>query len=71
MLEGPQNAMPYADELRAAFKAFGIKGKSVDLVHYFEFAGKYGAEKHPVRGEIFSRSLSGERKETTHIYVAY
>ena len=71
ILDGPRNAMPYADELKAAFKVFGIGGKSVDLVHYFEFAGKVGPEKHPVRGEIFSRSLIGSSKQTTHIYVAY
>lgn len=71
VLDGPQNAMPYGRELKAAFKAFGIDGKSVDLVHYYEFAGKVGTEKHPVRGEVFSRSLSGAAKQTTHIYVAY
>lgn len=71
VLDGPRNAMPYSDELRAAFKTFGINGKSVDLVHYFEFSGKLGADKHPARGEIFSRSLSGQIKQTTHIYVAY
>ena len=71
ILDGPRNAMPYNDELKAAFKTFGIGGKSVDLVHYFEFAGKIGGDKHPVRGEIFSRSLSGSAKQTTHIYVAY
>lgn len=71
VLDGPRSAMPYASDLKAAFKSFGIGGKSVDLVHYFEFAGKVGTEKHPVRGEIFSRSLSGQAKQTTHIYVAY
>lgn len=71
VLEGPRNALPYSDALKAAFKSFGIGGKSVDLVHYFEFAGKVGTDKHPVRGEIFSRSLSGSAKQTTHIYVAY
>lgn len=71
VLDGPANAMMYADELKAAFAKFGIKGKSVDLVHYFEFAGKVGTDQHPVRGEIFSRSLSGRAKNTTHIYVAY
>lgn len=71
ILDGPRNAMPYSDDLKAAFKTFGIGGKSVDLVHYFEFAGKVGPDKHPVRGEIFTRSLSGSSKQTTHIYVAY
>jgi hypothetical protein len=71
MLDGPRNAMSYSSELKTAFKTFGIGGKSVDLVHYFEFAGKVGPDKHPVRGEIFTRSLSGSSKQTTHIYVAY
>jgi hypothetical protein len=70
VLDGPRNAMPYGHELGSSFKAFGIGGKSVDLVHYFEFAGKIGPDKHPVRGEVFSRSLSGPG-QTTHIYVAY
>lgn len=65
------NAMPYGDALKSAFKAFGIGGKSVDLVHYYEFAGKVGAEKHPVRGEIFTRSLASGAKNSMHIYVAY
>lgn len=71
VLDGPRSAMPYGSDLRAAFKTFGIGGKSVDLVHYYEFAGKVGTEKHPVRGEIFSRSLSRPKPQTTHIYVAY
>jgi hypothetical protein len=71
VLDGPRNAMPYGGALRAAFKTFGIGGKSVDLVHYYEFAGKVGPDKHPVRGEIFSRSLSGQSGQATHIYVAY
>ena len=40
VVEGISNAMPYSDELKAAFKEFGIGGKSVNLVHYFEYAGK-------------------------------
>lgn len=68
---GIKNAMPYGDQLRAAFKAFGIGGKSVDLVHYFEFAGKIGVDKHPVRGEVFSRSLASGEANSMHIYVAY
>ncbi|MFS0737258.1 hypothetical protein ABC347_09430 [Sphingomonas sp. 1P06PA] len=65
------NAMPYADSLKVAFKTFGIGGKSVDLVHYFEFAGKIAPERHPVRGEVFTRSLASGAKNSMHIYVAY
>lgn len=71
VLEGVRNAMPYSAATRAAFKDWGIGGKSVDLVHYFEFAGKVGADKHPARGELFTRSLAGQSKETTHLYLAY
>ena len=71
VVDGISNAMPYSDALKAAFKEFGIGGKSVDLVHYFEYAGKVGPDKHPVRGEIFTRSLVGTSKNTMHIYVAY
>lgn len=71
VLEGVRNALPYSDETKAAFKAWGIGGKSVDLVHYFEFAGKVGPDKHPARGELFTRSLAGQAKETTHLYLAY
>jgi hypothetical protein len=71
VLEGAHDAMPYGGPLRDTFKAFGIGGKSVDLIHYYEFAGKVGPDKHPVRGEVFSRSMSGRIKETMHIYVAY
>ncbi len=71
VMEGAKNAIPYGTELKEDFKQFGIKGKSVDLVHYYEFAGKVGAEKHPARGEIFTRSQAGQAKETMHIYLAY
>jgi hypothetical protein len=71
IIDDISNAMPYSDDLKAAFKAFGIGGKSVDLVHYFEYAGKVGAEKHPVRGEIFSRSQVSGHPKSMHIYVAY
>lgn len=71
VLEGVRNALPYSDAAKAAFKQWGIGGKSVDLVHYFEFAGKVGADKHPARGEVFTRSLAGQAKETAHFYLAY
>jgi hypothetical protein len=71
VFEGTHDAMAYGRSLRDAFKAFGIGGKSVDLIHYYEFAGRIGDDRHPVRGEVFSRSMSGQIKETMHIYVAY
>lgn len=77
VVEGLENAMEHGGELRAAFKEFGVGGKSVDLVHYYEFAGTLKPGKHPVtqkqpiHGEIFSRSQAGFAEKTTHIYVAY
>ncbi len=77
VVEGLDNAMDHGRVLKDSFKAFGIGGKSVDLVHYFEFAGtlKPGkapvATKQAVHGEIFSRSQAGTAEKTTHIYVAY
>ena len=71
VIDGINNAMPYANDIKAAFKTFGIGGKSVDLVHYFEFSGKIAADRHPVRGEIFSRSLASGNAKSMHIYVAY
>ena len=71
VVDGVSNAMPYGDDLKMAFKAFGIDRKSVDLVHYYEFSGKVGTEKHPVRGEIFTRSRASGDAKSMHIYVAY
>lgn len=71
VIDDVSNALGYSDALKRVFKAFGIGGKSVDLVHYFEFAGKVGAEKHPVRGEIFTRSVASGTGNSMHIYVAY
>ncbi|WP_311267196.1 hypothetical protein [Sphingobium sp. WCS2017Hpa-17] len=65
------SALPYADDVKAAFKAFGIGTKSTNLVHYFEYAGKVGVDNHPVRGEIFTRSQASGAEKSMHIYVAY
>jgi hypothetical protein len=71
LIDDVANALPYGEPLKMAFKTFGIGGKSVDLAHYFEYAGKVGADKHPVRGEIFTRSVVSGAKNSMHIYVAY
>lgn len=71
VIDGVKNAMPFGGELKSSFATFGIKGKSVDLVHYYEFAGKVGPNKHPVRGEIFTRSQASGSPDSMHIYVAY
>ncbi len=77
VVEGLRNAMPFSDQLKDAFEGFGIKRKSVDLVHYYEFAGTLKPDEHPVddrhriHGEIFTRSQAGTIRNTAHIYVAY
>ena len=71
VIDDVENAMPYGNAVRAAFRTFGIGGKSVDLVHYYEFAGRFGADRDPVRGEIFTRSQGGPGPKTAHLYVAY
>ncbi len=71
VIDNVSHAMPYASEIKAAFKQFGIDTKYTRLVHYLEYAGKVGSDKHPVRGEIFTRSKASGAEKSMHIYVAY
>lgn len=61
---------PYDDAFEAAVKAIGLKGKSTDLPHYFEYSGKVNGA-HPVRAEIFGRSQAMAEKNTMHLYIAF
>ncbi len=70
VVPGVKNAMPYADAFRGVAKAAGLKGKSVDLPHYFEFSGK-PQNGHAVRAEVFSRSLVVGAPATMHMYIAF
>jgi hypothetical protein len=57
-----ENALPYWDAFREASKAIGLKGKSVDLVHYVEYSGQPTGT--PMRTDMFSRSqVLGGRKD--------
>ena len=61
----------YADQMRDGMKTLGIKGKSTDLPHYFEFASKL-ANGRPARAEVFGRSQAlGGRQKAMHLYIAY
>jgi hypothetical protein len=71
VLPSVKAAWPYDDAFEAGVKALGLKGKSTDLPHYYEYSGKVGAEKRPVRAEIFSRSQASGEKNSMHLYIAF
>jgi hypothetical protein len=62
---------PYDDAFEAGVKAIGLKGKSTDLPHYFEYSGKVGPEKRPVRAELFGRTQSVADPNAMHLYIAF
>ncbi|MEA2998272.1 MAG: hypothetical protein QOK17_105 [Sphingomonadales bacterium] len=64
-------AWPYDDAFEAGVKPLGLKGKSTDLPHYYEYSGKIGPEKRPARAEIFSRSQASGQKNSMHLYIAF
>lgn len=66
-----QHGWPYDDAFEASVKAIGLKGKSTDLPHYFEYSGKVGPTKRPVRAELFGRTQAVTDKTSMHLYVAY
>ncbi len=65
-----QYGWPYADAMKAGMKGLGIKGKSNDLPHYFEFASKL-ANGRPARAELFGRSQALGQEKAMHLYIAY
>jgi hypothetical protein len=71
VLPNEKGAWPYDDAFEAGVKAIGLKGKSTDLPHYFEYSGKLGADKRPVRAEIFSRTQASAEKNSMHLYIAF
>jgi len=64
-------AWPYDDAFEAGVKPLGLKGKSTDLPHYYEYSGKVGPDKRPARAEIFSRSQASGEKNSMHLYIAF
>jgi hypothetical protein len=60
----------YADAMKDGMKALGIRGKSTDLPHYFEFASKL-ANGRPARAEVFGRSQALGRQKSMHLYLAF
>ncbi|MBO9696074.1 MAG: hypothetical protein J7499_07730 [Sphingopyxis sp.] len=61
---------PYDDAFESAVKALGLKGKSTDLPHYFEYSGKIDGN-HPVRAELFGRTAAVSDKNSMHLYIAF
>lgn len=60
----------YHDAMKEGMKGLGIKGKSTDLPHYFEFASKL-ANGRPARAELFGRSQALGRQKAMHLYIAF
>ncbi len=61
---------PYDEAFEAGVKAIGLRGKSTDLPHYFEYSGKIGG-KRPVRAELFGRTQAVPDKGAMHLYIAF
>ncbi len=61
---------PYDDAFETGVKAIGLRGKSTDLPHYFEYSGKVGG-KRPVRAELFGRTQAVPDKGAMHLYIAF
>jgi hypothetical protein len=60
----------YHDAMQAGMQSLGIKGKSTDLPHYFEYASKL-ANGHPARAELFARSQALGQQKAMHLYIAF
>jgi hypothetical protein len=65
-----QYGWPYAEAMKDGMKGLGIKGKSTDLPHYFEFASKL-ANGRPARAELFGRSQALGQEKAMHLYIAF
>jgi len=65
-----QYGWTYSDALKAGMKGLGIKAKSTDLPHYFEYASKL-PDGRPVRAELFGRSQALGRQKAMHLYIAF
>ena len=65
-----QYGWTYSDAMKAGMKGLGIKGKSTDLPHYFEYASKL-ANGSPARAELFGRSQALGRQKAMHLYIAF
>ena len=65
-----KNVFAYYDGYKELMKSVGLKGKSNDLPHYFEFSGRL-ADGRKARGDLFSRSQVTGDRDTMHIYIAF
>ena len=66
-----RHGWPYNDAFEASAKALGLKGKSNDLPHYFEYSGKVDNGTHPVRAEVSGRTRAVPDKDAMHLYIAF
>lgn len=72
MVVGPvRHGWPYDVAFSAGVKAIGLKGKSTDLPHYFEYSGKVDGGTHPVRAELSGRTRVVADKDAMHLYIAF
>jgi hypothetical protein len=72
VVTGPvKGGWPYDDAFEAGVKAIGLKGKSTDLPHYFEYSGKVDGGAHPVRAELSGRTRVVTDKDAMHLYIAF
>jgi hypothetical protein len=71
VVPGVKAGWPYNDAFKAIVKSVGLKGKSTDLPHYFEYSGKVGPDKRPVRAEVFGRTQAVADKNALHLYIAF
>lgn len=70
VVPGVKAGWTYNDAFALGVKAIGLKGKSTDLPHYFEYSGKVGGTR-PVRAEVFGRTQSVPEKNGMHLYIAF
>jgi hypothetical protein len=65
-----KSGWPYNEAFADGIKSTGLKGKSTDLPHYFEYSGKVGGTK-PVRAEVSGRTRVVPDKNAMHLYIAF
>lgn len=66
-----RNAGPYFSSMREGIESLGLSGRSTDLPHFQEYAGRL-ADRRRARADIFSRSrvVAGARS-MMHMYIAF
>jgi hypothetical protein len=65
-----RNAGPYLRPMAEGMQGLGLSGRSTDLPHFQEYAGRL-PDRRRARGDIFSRSRAVEARGTMHMYIAF